>query len=476
MIRLLVRTTDLLLRKLTHTANHPRARLPVYLGLLAGGLVASGWFTIRNYVDMVGAPPAEQLFAALIAVAIGYVMAGPVVLTAELTRDRSGRFEAALAPLPLTRQSTHVLVWGPVLLLIALILVLLLPPSIATLRGAGLPLVDAVSYAGVSLALGTGTAALSVLVVSLVLAGGKWKVVRAPVCFLVWAAIIVVQIVVAVNVLMGEDIPLRFWLLFPEILRDLSEGAGLDPVIAIAGFTVSVIIVLGLFFISGERFRTVAHGKILVSWTVRFRRNRLVGELLYALREANILANLVTCALLTGGALYLAHRLPQQMHHQLLPLAMTFILLCAGIPSRGLRGTFPGRVTPQQAMGMTAGSWFVTQNVVALALFLLVGAPAAFLPGAASGSAVMLLLALAIAVFTCSTVSGWLLVVRNENSLGQVLITLVYLAIGAGVAGFMVDLWSRSAPIALGLAVVLWATGSAGSFAMERWRWRYLAA
>jgi hypothetical protein len=476
MTKLLLRTTDLLLRRLTHTADHPRWRAPIYLGLLAAGIVASGWLAIRNYQDMLELEPAARSFAVVIAVAIGYVIAGPVVLTAELARDRSGRFRAALAPLPLTRRSVHLLAWGPVLLLIALLLVLLLPPTFATLLGAGLAPFDAALYACLSLILGAGSAALAVLVVSILLAGEKWGIVRAPLCYLSWAALSVVQLLVSVDALLGHEAPARHWLLLPDLVEQASRGARPAPVTAIAIVAVGAAVAAGLLFGVGDRVGAVSHGRILLPWPGRLARHRVAGELRYALRDASTLTNLTSGLRLPPVGLCLVLQLPEAARDQAVPLAMTVILLTAGIPARGLRGIFPSRLTVQQTIGMTAGSWVAGQLGVGVVLFVVAGVPATLLPGLVWPQDAVRLLALGLAVLACSTAFGWAVVVRNDNPLGQVLVTLAYLAAGSAVTGLVLETTARLPPLGIALAVTLWIAGSAVSFAMERARWRYRAA
>lgn len=470
---LLLRTTDLLLRRLTHTANRPRWRVPIYLGLLAAGVIASAGLAIRNLQEMLALDPVSRSFAVVIAVAVGSVLAGPVVLTAELARDKSGQFRAALAALPLTRRSIHLLVWGPVLLLIALILVLLLPPTFATLLGAGLAPVDAALYACLSLALGAGSAALAVLVVSVLLAGPRWNIVRAPVCYLAWIALVVAQLLVTVDTLLGNDTPARHWLLLPDLVEQAGRGVSPSPATTVAIVAVSVAIAAGLLFGVGDRVDVPARRRVRLAWSGH---HRFAGELLYAVRDANTLTNLVSCVLLDVGALCLVLQLPDAALAQAVPLAMIVILLTAGIPARGVRGTFPSARTVQQTIGMRAGPWVAGQQGAGAVLFVVAGAPAILLPGIVWPQGALELLALALAILACATAFGWLIVVRNDNPLGQVLMTLAYLAAGSAIAGLVHDTTTRLPALGLALAIALGIAASALSLAAERARWRYRAA
>lgn len=437
------------------------------------GILASAGFSLQNYQGAAAADPTERLFSALISLAVSYVIVGPIVLAAEGARDRTGRFTGALASLPISGRRVHLLVWAPTLLLVLMMSALLFPPAVASLLGAGLSLADALAYAGAAMSLGVGSAAAAIVTVSLILRGNKWSVVRAPVSYLAWAAIAVVEIAASIGVLSGGDVP--GWLLFPRMVADLAEGVVLDAVVGTASVGVGAVAVASLLLLSAERFETISHGRVIVRWGSGLCRGRIVGELLYAFRDASTAANVSSALLLSWGVLALVYRLPESTHQQALPWAVSAILLCAGAGARGLRGVFPARRTPQQLIGVGLANWFTSQTLISCLVVSLVGVPAVLLPGAISSHGIPLLVSLMLSTASCTVVCGWVLVVRNENAMGQVLATFAFLGLGAALNGFVSDAIATS-PVAPVVGVSALVIGLLVSAAVERARWTYRRA
>ena len=465
---LLASTVDLFLRRLTHTASRPRLRAPLYAGILLIGTVASVLLSISGYRGARESSATEASFSNLIALAVAFVTAGPVILLVDGARDRSRQFQRCLASLPLSGRQLSALVWGPPALFGAVVIAWLTPPTLFTLLGSGMAPAEALTFTLLPLGLGAAVALLALTCSTLVLRGARWDVVRPPVAYLLWVALVVVEFVASFDSLQRRDDALVPWLLFPKIASALANGRDVEPIVMVISAGLIAGSVALAWMGSRERAGAPRQRSVRLAWRGR---SRLLGELVYLLRDPSTMANILSAAVLCWVAALLMNRLPPELQHTGFRAAATLVCLCAAVPCRGIRGIHTTRAPAAQLLGMSAVGWVSRQIVAAAAVFVGVSLPLWFLPGIGAARSVALAVAVALSALACAVFVGAILVVRPDNSLGQVLGAIAVIAVGGAVEWLIGDLPPLIA-LASGAAALLVAAGSAIALELARWNYR----
>jgi hypothetical protein len=460
-------TLDLFLRRLTRTAGRPRLRTPIYATILVVGTGASAWFSYVGYRDAASASSTEASFAGLVALGVAFLTAGPVILLVDGARDRSGQFQRCVASLPLSSRRLAALAWFPPALFGAVVVGWLTPPTLLTLLGSGIAPAAALGFTLVPLALGGVSAFLALTVSSLVLPGARWDVVRPPVAYLLWVATVVVELLGCFEALEGHHDPATAWLLLPRVAVALATGTDLDPGTMAASAAVVGGVVLLAWLGSRGRVTTRRQGSVRREWRGR---SRLVGDLVYVLRDANMTANILSALVLCSVTAVLVNRLPPELQSGAFRAGATIICLCAAVPCRGIRGIHPVRPTAARLLRVGLVGWVIRHLVIATLLFLGLTLPLWFLPGIRGQHAVALAVAIALTALACSILVGSVFVVRADNSLGQVMGALVVITVG-GAAEWVIGGLQPATSLALGAVayVLAWVF----AIALERMRWTY---
>ncbi len=464
---LVVSTVDLFLRRLTRTAARPRLRAPVYGGILGLGTTASAWFSVTGYRDAVAAAPTEASFTDLIAVAIGFLTAGPVMLLVDGARDRSRRFQRSVASLPLSARRLSLLVWAPPALFGAAVIVWLTVPTFFTFLGSGLSAIESLAVTLVPLVIGASVALLAMTAAALALRGARWDVVRPPVAYLLWTVLVILEFVVCGAVLEGRDDPLAPWLLLPRVVASVAAAEPLDPASLLAAPAVLVGAIAIAWLAGRGGSADLRQRPLRLEWRGR---SRLVGELLLVLRDPNALANILSALVLCTVAALVMNRLPEALQVGAFRVGAAIVCLCAAVPIRGIRGIHPARVTTAQLLGMGVVGWMLRQFAIAALIFCALTVPLWFLPGVEQPTSLAIACGMALTALGCSVLIGAVLLVRADDSVGQVVGALAVLAAGGAAEWAIGDAPPSLAPL-LGAATALLA--AVGAIAVEHLRWRY---
>jgi hypothetical protein len=464
---LLASTLDLFLRRLTRTAGRPRLRAPIYATILVVGTGASAWFSYVGYRDAASALPTEASFSGLVALGVAFLTAGPIILLVDGARDRSGQFQRCVASLPLSSRRLAALAWFPPALFGAVVVGWLTPPTLLTLLGSGVAPAAALGFTLVPLALGAVSALLALSVSSLVLRGARWDVARPPVAYLLWVATVVVELMGCLEALEGRHDPATAWLLLPRVALALATGTEIDPgTIAISAAVLGGVVLLAWLGSRG-RNETQRQRSVRREWRGR---SRLVGDLVYVLRDANMTANILSALVLCSVTAVLLNRLPPELQSGAFRAGATIICLCAAVPCRGIRGIHPVRPTAARLLRVSVVGWVVRHTVIATLLFLGLALPLWLLPGPRNRHTVALAVAIALTALACSILVGSVFVVRADNSLGQVMGALMLITIG-GAAEWAIG--GLDPVAALTLASAAYALACVFAIVLERARWTY---
>lgn len=455
------------LRRLTRTQHVTWPRWRLYLPLL---LAAIGAFAVGTVV--IGFhPPDDPLVIALYPPADGVavaLLAGAAVMAMEATRDRSGSVERALAGLPVRRREAAFLVHFPSLAIATLVLGVPLAPAVAALLSIGRSTAEALLLVAVSLGAGLITIGIPYLGVCILLGSPRWDAVRFPTVLLLWGAAFCAQTVYALRALAGGDplVPLPLTVTLVDTLRGtLSMGTAVTVIVGGAGAVVGVAMLF--LFSPGPRRAPV----LRVRWKGR---HRAWGELLYALRDSSLRANVALAALMNVFLVVISFWIPSEVRAQTEGIVLLLVGIFAVAAARPIRGLYPGSLPVQRLLVMHPTSWALSTSFVVVIVAMLVAAPAAVLFLGSSdptASALRFIRTWAVSA-AVATGLGAVVPVGPRNVLGQGLSGGVSIGAYLALALTLQPIGTDRPGLLVALNVVLLAASVLLAVIAERVRWR----
>ncbi|NEM90863.1 hypothetical protein [Galbitalea soli] len=440
MIRLLAGAADLLLRRVTGSPLRRTRRYSILVvavlcgsGISLGSSVAATQhYGGHRGVDSYLLPPAMAIVLAL--------AAGLLVILAEAVRDKSGRLEGALSALPLGRRHIAIVVWAPVVTLLAGVGMLMIPPAISALVALGQPLGSAIRGVVASLSFGIFLGGVSLAVSHFLLRSGRWNGVRYPVAMMLWIVLGVVDIGYSLGALADSDPSGVGLLVMPLLITELARGTSFSIPLTM----LCVVLALGALALLATSLSGAGAsgraGRVRLRWRAGDQLSRVVAETLYYLREPTTAANVISAFLVGVSVAVVMWLLPPRLATQLLVPALYGIALFAAAPVRVLRGVFPRRHPPQQLIGMSARSWTRTQWSAALLLVALAAVPAIaaiVLPQPNRPESILTFVSAISLSTACALVAGWVAPVQLDNALGQVIATVLTSSVTALLLGML---------------------------------------
>lgn len=455
------------LRRLTRTQHVTWPRWRLYLPLLLGGTAALAFGTvfIRSH------PPDDPLLSSLYLPATGVVvalLAGAGVMAMEATRDRSGSMESALAGLPIGPREAAFLVHLPSLVIGGLVVAVPLAPAVAALLSIGRPLPDTLLFLATSLGAGLITIGIPYLGVSVLLRSPRWDAVRFPTVLLFWAGAFGAQTVYALRALSGEEqlapLPLTV-----TLVRTLRETLTADTAVTIIGAGTGMTITVAAYFLFS---RGVGRTPLIKARWVGF--HRVWGELLYALRDPSVRANVVLATLMNAFLSAAYFWIPWEVRAQ----AESIVLLPVGIfavaAARPIRGLYPSSTPVQRLLVMAPTSWALSTSFVVAMIAAVTCIPAATLVLGSSDPATSILRLIGTwAVSAAVAVGvGAVMPVGPRNVLGHGLSGGISIGAYLAISLTFQPLGLDRAGLLVALSVVVLGASVLSAVVAERVRWR----
>ncbi len=475
MIRLMEGIVVVMVRRTIGSRVPARARRWIYAILVAS--VAGGilWLCRLWYLHAEASTAVDRPILALSAVLGMFVIGGLSVLLAEAARDKSGRVEAVLSTLPLSRRAIAGIAWTPTVALACACVVVSLPPAGCVLVGLGYPVGEAFALVASSLAIGLFVGVGALCGSYLLLRSSRWNAARYPIAMVVWISAAAALVAESFLLLAQPGSFASVVQLLPLVAADAATGTA---VTAPLGFACAACALAAgaAFVLVIARSTDQGHGRtVWLTWGGGSPFVRPVADLLYVVRDATSLANIVGAFLANVTLVVIAWHLPGLLRPQAVPAIEVVIAVFVASPLRGLRGVFPARLPPQQLIGLPVTSWVTSQAIVTIAVATFVAAPGLALialPGVAPLSALAGLAESSALALVVAALCGWTVPVSGDNALGQIVMTVVCSVLLVSALTFVVPvLAALVVPVRLGIVLGLVVATFLLARAVEGRRW-----
>jgi len=477
-LTLLAQSRELSRRRLVLNLGYRGSRPDRMYHLLVGGIVAvelCGTAGLAMYVYRQNRQTSglSVVLPAVILICV-YALAGPAILLAEGSRGSLTHVERVLETLPLARPTVRRILWLPPVLTSTVLMSLILPPAVASLVASNIPFTSALLSVTSAAATSAGFALLVLAASKLIVRGARWSAVQYPAALI---ASLIGAIYSLSSVVRLDDAPtptdyvLGFPLVFDEILRRNAVPIGLGIATTVLGVTFSIVSLMVIFRTPAEASRSDR----LIGWRISSTPDLRMGEILYLIRNAGLVANLLASFVLNCATVVLLMSLDRAQGRQLVGPVLSALPFMAGLPVRMTRGVYR-RVWPQPELaGASLSSW-TSRLCLAEVVFFLFGIS----PGLAVLARADLLRAVdgsvvAISAIGCAAVGiglSWAIPSTTDDATSQVVAAWIYVVLASLTLLVLNNLAEWHTLAALAVSMTLLALSVLISRMVERSRWQ----
>ncbi|MFJ4027982.1 hypothetical protein ACIPWF_10655 [Paenarthrobacter sp. NPDC089989] len=471
MIALLYPIFRIYVRRATGTSNCPGLRPYVLVAILMTMAAIIALLSWRAYVDGHD-PSALKEINVAVAVCAAFATSGLIVLATEAARDKTGAMLRSLESMPISPSHVRWLLIMPLGAFGVVGQTFVLIPMWVGMVANGFSIVDGLGYSTVSIIAGTGLGLFCNGCTLIVMRSKRWDSIRMPSSFILWAVSTAAVIAASVDSFRSFELWHRL-LTIPSTVKDVWEGSSLQPM---GLFTSLALLTLGILtYVAGVNLQSTnsAYKSLRLTWTAPVDRSQFAAEAIYALRDTNVLsttlATLVINVLLIFGWKSFA---PSSLK----PLGFSVVIVVtvvAGLAARVTRGVFMARFPPAAVLGLRLLSWFGTQCMLNLGVFLLAWLPALWAADLVPADRWLEVSLSAAVCLATAVLLNFTVVVSATNPIGQILATWLYAVVASLAVSVISQLVTNQLPdVAVFFAVAAIAAAVLVSFVIERRRWR----